>query len=121
MNDELLIYREFGKNTPVSVPISNDSVIWDNRFRFRGEISINGTYIAHLTMNDYTQIKDQLDLTYLSNVTINNALAILFTLPVIKKLEKVIAVPHISYYNGLVERPSFSFYPRFISRFTHFF
>ena len=52
----------------------------------------------------------------------NNHKDILFTLPVIKNLEKVVAIPHISYYDGFKSNSGVDviFSPGFVSRFTHF-
>ena len=123
IEDTLLIYREFGKNLPSNV-VLRDNIIWDNRFRFLGEVVKNeiGAYITYLSISDYIKIKDSLDLRKLSSLSINNHKAILFTLPVIKILEKVISIPHISYYNEarLADKYKFSFWPSFVSRFTHF-
>lgn len=123
IQDTLLIYREFGKNHPNNVILTKD-VIWDSRFRFFGEVSKDkrGAYITNLSMADYVKIKDNLDLRKLSSISINNHKAILFTLPVIKVLEKIIAIPHISYYNdeSLIDKFKIAFWPSFASRFTHF-
>lgn len=82
----------------------------------------SGYLISNLTIKDYSKIRQNLDFKILRDASFNNHIAILFTLPVVKILEKVIAIPHISYYNdqGLRRRLSVSFSPNFISRFTHF-
>jgi tRNA(Ile)-lysidine synthase len=121
IENNLLIYREFGKTPPQKVSL-NDGAKWDNRFRFQTKKSIENAYITYLTMKDYSDIKDRLDLKELRQLTTNNHLRVLFTLPAIKILEKVLALPHISYYNDseLVGKCRFSFEPSFISRFLHF-
>ena len=79
-------------------------------------------YITNLTVEDYSKIKQYLDLKILKKLSQNNHIAILFTLPTVKILEKVIAIPHISYYDReyLNGDLYISFSPNFISRFTHF-
>lgn len=126
-NSNLVIYREFGRKKPEDIPIySNDRYIWDNRFTFKVNSSNllknDKYYISNLTIENYSTIKDNLDLTNLKNLSFNTHIPILFTLPVIKILEKVIAIPHLSYYNddSLREEISVCFNPNFISRFTHF-
>ncbi|MDR0296454.1 MAG: tRNA lysidine(34) synthetase TilS [Rickettsia sp.] len=122
ISNNLIIYREFGRNLPMDIKLNNVDV-WDGRFRFAGSLKNNSDYlISNLTITDYSKIKQDLDLTILKNASFNNHIAILFTLPVVKILEKVIAIPHISYYNdeGLSKGLSVSFFPNFVSRFTHF-
>ncbi|WP_341756908.1 MULTISPECIES: tRNA lysidine(34) synthetase TilS [unclassified Candidatus Tisiphia] len=121
-SNNLIIYREFGRSLPMDIKLNNVDV-WDGRFRFAGSFTNNSDYlISNLTIENYSKIKQDLDLTILKNTSFNNHVAILFTLPVVKILEKVIAIPHISYYNGngLREGLDVSFSPNFISRFTHF-
>ena len=95
---------------------------WDNRFA----ISINspaiGSYIGHLSFDEYVSIKDKINLSLLADISDNNHKLIIFTLPVIKNVEKVVAIPHISYYDGFDQNTisEVVFRPSFISRFTHF-
>ena len=94
---------------------------WDNRF----EIIINGSnyIISSLSMDEYIELKKHLNLEKLAKDSDNNHKSILFTLPVIKNLEKVVAIPHISYYDNEILSGVIKviFKPNFISRFTHFF
>lgn len=128
ISNNLIIYREFGRNVPMNIKLNNVDV-WDGRFRFN--INNSDYLISNLTIKDYSKIRQDLDLTILKDASFNNHVAILFTLPVIKIysndlekeiLEKVIAIPHISYYNdeGLSRKICVSFSPSFVSRFTHF-
>ncbi|WP_425363313.1 tRNA lysidine(34) synthetase TilS [Candidatus Tisiphia endosymbiont of Hybos culiciformis] len=122
ISNNLIIYREFGRNLPMDIKLNNVDV-WDGRFRFVGSPTNNSDYlISNLTIKDYSKIRQDLDLTILKDASFNNHVAILLTLPVVKILEKVIAIPHISYYNGngLSKGLGVSFSPNFISRFTHF-
>lgn len=117
--NNLIIYREFGRNIPHNMTL-NDNELWDNRFHFN--IQDIRYYVSYLTLLDYKSIKQFLDLTTLQEQSLNHHKTILFTLPVIKKLEKIIAMPHISYYDdcSLSEKLQVSFSPCFVSRFTHF-
>lgn len=121
----LLIHRSFGKNPPEAVKFEQGA-FWDNRFLCDingGKINDEGAFITYLTEQDYSEIKKYLDLTELKKLTFNHHKAILFTLPAIKALEKLVAFPHISYYNdvNLWGKIDFSYEPKFTSRFTHFF
>jgi len=121
IKSNLLIYREFGKKSPNDVMLNKD-VKWDNRFRFKSNINLPNIYITKFTMKDYIDIKDKIDLKELSKLTMNHHMEILFTLPVVKILEKVLVIPHISYYNNLdlKDKLNVSFEPSFTSRFLHF-
>ncbi|MFV9856733.1 MAG: tRNA(Ile)-lysidine synthetase, partial [Rickettsia aeschlimannii] len=77
-------------------------------------------FVTHLSLEDYKIIKKQLDLEHLKNLSFKNHNAVLLTLPIIKILEKVIAIPHISYYDNDMWNFEVSFAPNFVSRFTHF-
>lgn len=117
--NNLIIYREFGRDMPKDMEL-NYTELWDNRFHFNLEDTQH--YVSYLTILDYSKIKPFLDISTLQEQSLNHHKTILFTLPVIKKLEKVIAIPHISYYDNcsLRERLQVSFSPSFVSRFTHF-
>ncbi len=120
IQNELLIYREFGKKLPESKILLDKSVIWDNRFCITRNQETQNCFVTHLSLEDYKMIKKQLDLEPLKNLSCKNHNAILFTLPIIKILEKVIAIPHISYYDNDMWNFEVSFAPNFVSRFTHF-
>lgn len=120
IQNELLIYREFGKKLPESKILLDKSVIWDNRFCITRNQETPNCFVTHLSLEDYKMIKKQLDLEPLKNLSCKNHNAILFTLPIIKILEKVIAIPHISYYDNDMWNFEVSFSPNFVSRFTHF-
>ncbi|HJD58439.1 MAG TPA: tRNA lysidine(34) synthetase TilS [Rickettsia endosymbiont of Ceroptres masudai] len=120
IQNELLIYREFGKKLPESKILLDKSVIWDNRFCITRNQETPNCFVTHLSLEDYKMIKKQLALEPLKNLSCKNHNAILFTLPIIKILEKVIAIPHISYYDNDMWNFEVSFAPNFVSRFTHF-
>lgn len=117
----LLIYRELGKHPPKNVPLQKDTK-WDNRFYIENSIEeLVNTYVGNLNINEYKEIKDQLDLKELEYLSFSNHREILFTLPAIKRLEKIIALPHISFYTEqCLKDICFSYQPNFVSRFTHF-
>ncbi|BDU60067.1 hypothetical protein FLA4_04770 [Candidatus Rickettsia kotlanii] len=120
IQNELLIYREFGKKLPESKILLDKSVIWDNRFCITKNQETPNCFVTHLSLEDYKIIKKQLDLEPLKNLSCKNHNAVLLTLPIIKILEKVIAIPHISYYDNDMWNFEVSFSPNFVSRFTHF-
>ncbi|CAK6511097.1 tRNA lysidine(34) synthetase TilS [Rickettsia helvetica] len=120
IQNELLIYREFGKKLPESKILLDKSIIWDNRFCITRNQETPNYFVTHLSLEDYKMIKKQLDLEPLKNLSCKNHNAILFTLPIIKILEKVVAIPHISYYDDDMWNFEVSFFPNFVSRFTHF-
>ena len=120
-NGELVIYKEkvfIGEGCCLSDWYSS---YWDNRF----EIILNNSKynISSLSLNEYIGLKKYLNLEKLAKDSNNNHKSILFTLPVIKNLEKVVAIPHISYYDNEILSGVIKiiFKPNFISRFTHFF
>ena len=122
--EEIVIYKEkaFITDTPIDFDLSSSgNLYWDNRF----EIIFNksGCNISTLKMDEYIKLKQHLSLEKLAKDSNNNHNSILFTLPVIKTLEKVLAIPHISYYDSeiLTQVIKVIFKPNFISRFTHFF
>lgn len=120
MQNKLLIYREFGKKLPKSKVLLDKSVIWDNRFCITKKYDAENCIVTYLSLEDYKTIKKQLDLEVLKKLSCENHNAILFTLPVVKILEKVVAIPHISYYDNDTKIFDLSFIPDFTSRFTHF-
>ena len=123
VNNKILIFREKNAISDYSVSLKND-VIWDNRFKFNidNEFANEELKICQLDMKNYIEIKDKLDFQNLSKLSMNNHKDILFTLPVIKNLEKVVAIPHISYYDDFKSNSGVDivFSPGFVSRFTHF-
>lgn len=121
LNDKIIIWRSFGKTIPEDV-IARQNSMWDNRFIVKSTVDFDGLIISNLDMKTYQEIRKKLDLTRLSNLSFKSHKKILFTLPVIKKLEKLLAIPHISFYgdDNLRDRIKLSYHPKFISRFIHF-
>lgn len=126
-NGILLIHKEKAFVTNISISLSKKRIKWDNRFELiyhnTQEKTTPNYIISNLTMNDYIKLKKVINLTKLAQISDNNHKTILFTLPVIKHLEKVVAIPHISYYDSDLSSDSIHviFKPDFTSRFTHFF
>lgn len=127
-NEDIIIYKEKAfvensccKEQDYKVQSSCYVYYWDNRF----EIILDkpGYTISNLKMEEYIMLRKYLNLENLAEDSDNNHKPILFTLPVIKNLEKVVAIPHISYYDSEVLSGAIKviFKPNFISRFTHFF
>ncbi|MEM6339023.1 MAG: hypothetical protein AAF673_03760 [Pseudomonadota bacterium] len=119
----MLIFKEKNAINSSSIDLEN-GIIWDNRFKFNigNEFVDKELKVCMLDMENYTDIKNKLDFQNLSKSSMNNHKDILFTLPVIKNLEKVVAIPHISYYDGFKSNSGVDviFTPGFVSRFTHF-
>lgn len=118
----IIIYREFGRCYPRSQVVSN-SVVWDYRFKVvdnRKNNRMNLT-IDYLKKSDYHLIKSYVESNQ-RNAYFNYSRKILFTFPVIKHLEKVVAIPHIKYYSDktIQESVSFVFEPKLISRWFHY-
>ena len=121
INGKLLIFREKSAIEVAFKKLKNIQY-WDNRFELILENYNFTYYVSRLSDAEYIEIKDKLRLDKLSKISTNNHKAILFTLPVIKNLEKVVAIPHISYYDDFDygAKVTVVFRPNFISRFTHF-
>lgn len=94
----IIITREFGKNPPKDIALKDDA-IWDDRFKILCKKSYKNLTISYLKKEEYAEIKK--DLTYPQNLErhIKKNKEIIFTLPIVKNLEKVIAIPHINYYD----------------------
>jgi tRNA(Ile)-lysidine synthase len=123
VSNKLMIFREKSAIDIIPKSLKSGSV-WDGRFRLdiENKLGKESYKIEPLSKQDYIKIKEKLDFKKLPELSNNNHKDILFTLPVIKNLEKVVAIPHISYYDDF--EPDFRikivFRPGFISRFTHF-
>ncbi len=117
---KLLVLREQREIQSTQINLDHRNTYWDDRFVI--ECSKSGYSVGKLTLQEYIQTKDQFDLRELPLIVGNSHKLILFTLPVIKSLEKIVAIPHISYYDEteLEGALKVTFRPHFISRFTHF-
>jgi len=120
VKSNLLIFKEKSaiQNDSINLPYDK---FWDDRFQLILPQNLGGEYhCGCLEFDDYLEIKDKLNLQELAKISDNNHKTILFTLPVIKNLEKIVAIPHISYYDDFEPKIQIIFRPNFISRFTHF-
>ncbi|GAB4166328.1 MAG: tRNA lysidine(34) synthetase TilS [Rickettsiaceae bacterium] len=120
--NKLMVFREKSeiKNSVAKV---GNCLLWDNRFVLEhSELHNKQYFIGALDVAQYSKIKDHINLQELSKVANNSHRSILFTLPVIKNLEKIVAIPHISYYDetAFSNAVKVTFRPNFVSRFTHF-
>ncbi len=120
-NQIIIIYKEQYKIMQETAKIIDEKkIIWD-----RFEIFLDDTQkyqITSLNRQDYSKLKEFFNLANLAKTTNNSHKRILFTLPVIKNLEKVVAIPHISYYDDFNKADvKIIFKSNFTSRFTHFF
>lgn len=123
-NNEIIVHKEkkfIKKMFPTRRSDDLYTLYWDNRF----EITLKepNYSITSLNIEDYSSLRKYLRLKKLAEDSNNTHKSILFTLPVIKSLEKVIAIPHISYYDNKILSGfvKIVFKPSFVSRFTHFF
>lgn len=120
-NDKLLVFRE-KKQIDNNLLKKNNGLLWDNRFLFKIE-TINTEYkIETLNINELKKLTKEFAFKDLIKVVGNNHKEILLTMPVVKNIEKIIAIPNIYYYDGINFKDTWqaSFSPCFVSRFTHF-
>lgn len=121
-NKEVTIYRSFGKVFPIEVSLDKN-VKWDNRWR--SKIDDVNFMVGNLSMDDYVNLKKDKNFTSLVKKINHN---ILFSIPVIFeknileiKMKKIIAIPHIGYYNDFrYEKDMMVFEPNYTSRLIHF-
>lgn len=123
--EELFIFREIAAISDDILELENKSKNWDKRFNIRFSLpKKEKIFITKLNLDDYKQIKSEINFDYLKKISNNSHKLVLFSLPVIKNIEKVIAIPHISYYDDEYKKLGFDvsviFTPGFISRFIHF-
>ncbi len=118
---QLLICREKSQISVDFYPLV-DNVRWDNRFEITAKITNHNYKVTALSQEAYSTIKDKIDMSCIVQAPKIYARLILFTLPVIEHLEKMIAIPHISYYDEKILENNLQiiFKPNFVSRFTHF-
>ncbi|MFK7973326.1 MAG: tRNA lysidine(34) synthetase TilS [Rickettsiaceae bacterium] len=120
-NSKLLVFRERSQINNIQYNNYNN-LIWDNRFALQLVDIKPSYYISTLTLAEYQDLKGDINLQRLQKFSPQHHKAILFTLPIVKKLEKIIAIPHISYYDNMEFNKALQvvFKPKFVSRFTHF-
>jgi tRNA(Ile)-lysidine synthase len=118
---QLLICREKSQISVDFYPL-RDNVRWDNRFAITAKITNHNYKVTALSQEAYSSIKEKIDMSCIVRVPKIYSRLILFTLPVITHLEKIVAIPHISYYDEKILENNLQiiFKPNFVSRFTHF-
>lgn len=124
--DNLHIYKEVSKISKDPIILKNE-LMWDNRFQFSihstNSPDLSAYTVCMLDKCDLQELKkDNIFLCQLGQIDDFEQKKLIFTFPVIKKVEKVVAIPHIFYYDDDDVRGNLkaTFKPRFISRFTHF-
>lgn len=99
-DDNVFVHRSFGKRSPVDV-VLDKNIKWDNRWR--SLFTNHNIKVGYLSMDDYIALKNDKQFAFIIKKCDRN---ILFTVPVIfennildTKTKKIIAIPHIGYYN----------------------
>lgn len=124
----IMFYKEPIFVTGNVAAISNNSSLhWDGRFILKTqflEIKNNTSlFVGNILEQEYAEIKKEINFDFIKDISHNNYHDIIFTLPAIKSLEKIVAIPHMSYYGSDLSQDQvrFVFKPNFVSRFTHYF
>lgn len=119
--DQLLICREKRQISVDFYPLKGN-VMWDNRFEISTQVANSDYKVTNLSQRGYLSIKEKIDMSCIVQLPKIYSRLILFTLPVIMHLEKIVAIPHISYYDEKILENNLQiiFKPNFVSRFTHF-
>jgi tRNA(Ile)-lysidine synthase len=118
---QLLICREKSQISVDFYPLVGN-VRWDHRFAISAKITNHNYKVTAFSQEAYSSIKEKIDMSCIARVPKIYFRLILFTLPVITHLEKIVAIPHISYYDEKILENNLQiiFKPNFVSRFTHF-
>jgi len=93
-----------------------DGLFWDNRFIFHTHYQ--DLLVSRFDENIYKEVKNKINLEIVNFVS-KYKKRILFTLPVVKTLEKVIAIPTINYYDLSITKINCSFNPQYFSKVLH--
>lgn len=94
----IYIYREHSLVAEDIKILCNSKIIWDERFLCEiGDVNVTDLRVGALGIMGYKEISPIIKNTQ-SVVTLPKK--ILYTLPALKVLEKVLVVPHIGYYNS---------------------
>ena len=114
-HNKIYIYRSFGKTLPTPQLLSS-KIKWDNRWR--ANLDNDNIIVSFLSMENYIELKKDKKFVDLAKNMDKN---ILFTIPTLFIIEKVIALPHMNYYNdSAAEKVTFTFEPSYTSRLIHF-
>lgn len=111
----LVIFKEWCTINGVTIKL-HDGLLWDNRFIFR--TNNQNLFVSRFNEEMYKEIKSKINIG-LANFVSKYKKEILFTLPVIKTLEKVVAIPTINYYDPGITKIDCSFSPPYFSKVMH--
>lgn len=111
----LVIFKEWCTINVDTIKL-HDGLFWDNRFIFR--TNNQNLFVSRFNEEIYKEIKNKINLE-LANFVSKYKKEILFTLPVIKTLEKVVAIPTINYYDPDITKIDCSFSPQYFSKVMH--
>lgn len=122
-SERCVIYKELSKITNAPV-ILKGGALWDGRFSFVFNTEdVSGYYIEKIMPGELKQIaKNDNFVRGFANYCGLLPKITFQTLPAIKNDKKIVAIPHIFYYDdlGLERKFKVLFKPIFVSRFTHF-
>ncbi len=97
--DLCIITREFGRTSPITIAME-ENTIWDNRFIVASTIAdYKITFIDNIKLSKILKANTNL-LNFDQALPRRIKIKILLTLPCIELLEKIVAIPHISYYDS---------------------
>lgn len=120
-DNQVYICRHFGSQAPQTLTLGFSDVTWDSRFTLK--LVANGQAlplkVSNFKAQDYTELKKFITIPKVIAVT-PIAKEILFSLPAVTYLEKVVCIPHIKYYSMQALSVKSSSSPSFISQLTHF-
>jgi tRNA(Ile)-lysidine synthase len=113
---DIIIYKEKRYIEDREINLTN-GLIWDKRFCIQN--ACQNLTITTLGLQGYNLIKDKVDLELINDAN-KHARKILFTLPTIKRLEKIVSIPNIDYCDELTgENISSNFAPWYKSKIFH--
>lgn len=116
-SEHVTIYRDFGRHKPKPMAMNKDAK-WDNRWKIL--TTLVASKVDFLSEQEYLLLREDNNVASLLQKVPKQ---VLFTIPVVRTLEKLIAIPHIGYYSVpplKVCDPLFAFEPSYISRLVHF-
>ncbi len=120
-NEHAFFYREATKIQEGTSTINSQQILWDNRFKILIPTSLSdcNINISRLSLEDWKEIK--LTNEYQQFVEKNRLIDhkyVLFSLPIIKRDKKILALPGILHYD--ISNIKLIFSPKYISRFIHY-
>jgi tRNA(Ile)-lysidine synthase len=118
IGQEIIIFKELNKIQTKNLKLSTSN-LWDERFNINTNQIDSDLTVGHLDLQNYQRIKKKLNFAPLLDAD-KHRYKILFTIPAIKRLEKVVAMPNIDYYEELSKQTVTSiFEPQYISKALH--